>query len=60
MALTRPPRGEGRVVAGVSGAVAEGLGVSVGLVRLVFVVTGLFGAGEIAYLVLWILLPTRR
>jgi phage shock protein PspC (stress-responsive transcriptional regulator) len=26
-------------------------------VRLAFVVFGLFGAGEIAYIVLWILMP---
>ena len=58
--LTRPARGEGRVIAGVAAAVANGLGVSTGLVRLVFVLTGLFGAGEIAYLVLWLLLPKRR
>ena len=58
--LTRPARGEGRVLAGVAAAVADGLGLSVGLVRLVFVLTGLFGAGEIAYLVLWLLLPKRR
>ena len=58
--LTRPPRGEGRVLAGVAAAVADGLGLSVGLVRLVFVLTGLVGAGELVYLVLWLLLPRRR
>ena len=58
--LSRPRRGEGRVLAGVAAAVAEGLGLSVGLVRLAFAVTGLFGAGELVYLVLWLLLPKRR
>ena len=58
--LTRPARGEGRVVAGVAAAVADGLGLSTGLVRLLFVITGLVGAGEILYLVLWLLLPKRR
>ena len=57
--LTRPRRGEGRVVAGVAAAVAEGLGLSTTLVRWIFAITGLFGAGEIVYLVLWILLPKR-
>jgi phage shock protein C len=57
--LTRPRRGEGRVIAGVCAAVAEGTGLSVTLVRLLFVVAGLVGAGELVYLVLWILLPKR-
>lgn len=57
--LTRPRRGEGRVIAGVAAAVADGLGMSSTLVRVLFVVSGLFGAGEIVYLVLWILLPKR-
>lgn len=58
--LVRPRRGEGRVLVGVAAAVAEGTGLSVGLVRLAFVLTGLFGAGELVYLVLWLLLPRRR
>ncbi len=57
--LTRPRRGEGRVIGGVAAAVADGLGMSTTLVRVLFVVSGLFGAGEIVYLVLWILLPKR-
>ena len=57
--LTRPRRGEGRVVAGVAAAVADGLGLSVGLVRVVFLLTALFGLGELVYLVLWLLLPKR-
>jgi len=47
------------MIAGVAAAVADGVGLSTGLVRLLFVVTGLFGAGELVYLVLWILLPKR-
>lgn len=58
--LLRPRRGEGRVLVGVAAAVADGLGLSVGLVRLAFVVTGLVGAGEVVYVVLWLLLPRRR
>ena len=57
--LTRPRRGEGRVIAGVAAAVADGLGMSTTLVRVLFVISGLVGAGEIVYIVLWILLPKR-
>ena len=58
--LTRPARGDGRVLAGVAAAVADGLGLSRTLVRVLFAVAGLFGAGEVVYLVLWLLLPKRR
>ena len=58
--LTRPARGDGRVIAGVAAAVADGLGLSRKLVRVLFAVAGLFGAGEVLYLVLWLLLPKRR
>jgi phage shock protein C len=57
--LTRPARGDGRVIAGVAASVADGLGMSRRLVRILFAVAGLFGAGEILYVVLWILLPKR-
>lgn len=57
--LTRPARGDGRVIAGVAAAVANGLGLSVLLVRVLFVIAGFVGAGEIVYLVLWLLLPKR-
>ena len=55
--LTRPRRGHGAVIAGVAAAVADRFGLSRGLVRLLFVVFGLFGAGEVAYLILWLLIP---
>jgi phage shock protein C len=58
--LERPRRGKGRVLAGVCAGLARHYGWSTGTVRLVFVVTGLFGAGEIAYLILWILMPKAR
>ncbi len=58
--LTRPSRGDGHMIAGVAAAVADGLGVSVTLVRALFVITGFVGAGELVYLVLWVLLPRRR
>ena len=58
--MTRPRSGQGRMIAGVAAAVADGLGLSTGLVRLVFVLTAFFGVGEVVYLVLWLLLPKRR
>ena len=57
--LQRPNRFEGRVIAGVCAAIADRFGVSRTLVRLLFVVFGLVGAGEVVYLVLWILIPKR-
>lgn len=58
--LVRPARGRGRMIAGVCGALANRFGLSLGLVRLGFVIFGLVGAGEIVYLALWLLIPTRR
>ncbi len=57
--LTRPARGDGRVIAGVAAAIADSTGLPVLLVRVLFVVAGIVGAGEIVYLVLWVLLPKR-
>ena len=48
------------VLVGVCGALAEGLGLSTGLVRLGFGLFGLFGVGELVYLVLWVLIPKER
>jgi phage shock protein PspC (stress-responsive transcriptional regulator) len=45
------------MVAGVCAGLANRFGLSTGTVRLLFVVFGLVGAGEIAYIVLWILMP---
>ena len=47
----------GRIIAGVCAGLAARFGLSKGTVRLLFIVFGLVGAGEIAYLVLWILMP---
>lgn len=58
--VTRPERGHGAVIAGVAAGVADALGLSRTLVRVLFVLAGLVGAGELAYLVLWLLLPPRR
>lgn len=53
--LTRPRHG--KVIAGVCAGLADYFGWSRGLVRFLFVLFGLFGAGEIAYIILWILMP---
>jgi phage shock protein PspC (stress-responsive transcriptional regulator) len=57
--LQRPRRGEGRMIAGVCAAVADRFGLPRTLVRIAFVVFALVGAGEIAYLLLWVLIPTQ-
>lgn len=55
--LIRPRHG--RVIAGVCAGLADHYGWSRGMVRLLFVIFGLFGAGELVYIVLWILMPKR-
>lgn len=54
-ALVRPQHG--KMIAGVCAGLAQRFGLSTGTVRLLFVLFGLFGAGEIVYIVLWILMP---
>ncbi len=44
-------------IAGVCAGLADRFGLSRGLVRVVFVVFGLVGAGELAYIILWVLIP---
>ena len=56
MATLSRPR-NGKVLVGVCAGIARHYGWSPGTVRLLFVLFGLFGAGEIAYLVLWIVMP---
>lgn len=46
-----------KVIAGVCAAIAGRFGIPVTLVRLGFVFFGLFGVGELVYIVLWILIP---
>jgi phage shock protein C len=53
--LTRSTRN--KVIAGVCGGLAEHYGISSTRIRWAFFIFGLFGAGEIVYLCLWILLP---
>ncbi|MGY1752482.1 PspC domain-containing protein [Blastococcus sp. SYSU D01042] len=47
----------GKVLAGVCAALADRFGVSRGLVRVAFVLFGLFGVGELVYIALWIMIP---
>ena len=44
-------------IAGVCAGLADYFGVSATRVRLGFVLFGLFGAGEIVYIALWIIAP---
>lgn len=53
--LVRPR--QGKIIAGVCAGLADRFGVSRGLVRLAFVLFGLAGAGEIAYIIAWIVMP---
>ena len=53
--LVRPR--SGKILAGVCAGLAARFGLSTGTVRLLFVIFGLVGAGELAYLVLWVLMP---
>lgn len=48
------------MIAGVCGGLADRFGLPTSLVRLAFVLFGIFGAGEIAYLVLWVIMPNAR
>lgn len=56
--LARPRRG--KILAGVCAALAQRTGLPKLLVRLGFVLFGLFGVGEIAYIALWIIIPKER
>ncbi len=54
-ALVRPR--QGKVIAGVCAALADRFGLSRTVVRIVFLLFGLFGAGELVYIILWIMIP---
>ena len=56
--LVRPRRG--RMIAGVCRGIADYFDWNVTLVRLVFVVFGLWGPGEVAYIAVWLLAPKER
>jgi phage shock protein C len=48
---------QNKMIAGVCGGLAEHYGISSKRVRWAFFVFGLIGAGEVVYIVLWILIP---
>lgn len=56
--LVRPR--QGKIIAGVCAGLAARFGISRGLVRLAFIVFGLVGAGEIAYILAWIVMPKEK
>jgi phage shock protein PspC (stress-responsive transcriptional regulator) len=45
------------MIAGVCGGLADFSGISSTRIRWAFFFFGLFGAGELAYIILWIVLP---
>jgi phage shock protein PspC (stress-responsive transcriptional regulator) len=45
------------MIAGVCAGLAARFGVSTALVRIGFVLCGLFGVGELVYIALWIIVP---
>lgn len=45
------------MIAGVCAGIADRLGWGTTRVRVVFVLLGLFGAGELLYVALWIFMP---
>lgn len=55
--LERPARLQGRMIAGVCAALADRFAVSRLLIRVLFVIFGFVGAGELVYLILWIVIP---
>jgi phage shock protein C len=56
MATLVRPR-QGKVIAGVCAGLAARFGISVTLIRVIFVIFALTGAGELVYLLLWVIIP---
>ncbi|KRE52454.1 hypothetical protein ASG92_25345 [Arthrobacter sp. Soil736] len=48
---------DGKIIAGVCAALADRFGISRTLVRIGFVLFGVFGVGELVYIALWIIIP---
>ena len=55
--LVRPR--QGKMIAGVCTGLADFYGFNVTHVRLLFVIFGLFGPGEVAYIIIWVLAPKQ-
>ncbi len=61
MASSRLVRPRSRkIIAGVCAALSDRFGLPRWLVRLGFVLFGLFGVGEIVYIALWIIIPKEQ
>lgn len=56
--LVRPR--SGKMIAGVCAALGNRFGISTGLIRIAFVIFGLVGAGELAYIICWIVIPKEQ
>lgn len=56
--LYRDP--DGKEIAGVSSGIANYFGVDVMVVRLLFIISGIFGFGILAYIILWAIVPEAR
>ncbi|WP_230120122.1 PspC domain-containing protein [Arthrobacter sp. Bi83] len=54
-AMVRPRNG--KMIAGVCAALAARFGIPKALVRIGFVLFGLFGIGEFVYIALWVIIP---
>jgi phage shock protein PspC (stress-responsive transcriptional regulator) len=50
---------DNRVIGGVCAGVADFFGLDIKLVRLVWFIALLFGAGAILYIILWIVVPEK-
>ena len=50
---------QNRMLAGVCAGVADFFGLDIKLVRLVWFIALLFGAGAILYIILWIVVPEK-
>ena len=50
---------QNKMLAGVCAGVADFFGLDIKLVRLVWLIALLFGAGAILYIILWIVVPEK-
>ena len=48
------------IIGGVCGGLGEYFSVDSNIIRIIFVLFGIFGAGFVAYVALWIILPIRE
>lgn len=53
-------RSKNRVIGGVCNGIGEYFVIDPVIVRIIFVLTAIFGAGILVYLVLWIMLPENQ